>query len=253
MDWPELVHRSMTVYVAQGAEPVRKATAEVTGAKPSLDSLLNAVDLGVGWEIADRLPKSEEAEAATGRAAREFARPVLYRGLRGLVVCELIARGDARFELSWSGPAELRLAAGYDDGLDAALEAAVDDRPDTARSARSSPRSRLNHGVAALAAAPCRHAPPRARTHHRVRTQHPCTRPRTTACRTHHSVHQEPAPPRTREHAPPVRRGSHRPTARTAPRHEPPRGTNRPRAARPRAVHGAQPQPPRPTPPPRSL
>ncbi|WP_236240249.1 M48 family metalloprotease [Streptomyces sp. CC228A] len=132
VDWPELVHRSMTVYVAQGAEPVRKATAEVTGAKPSLDSLLNAVDLGVGWEIADRLPKSEEAEAATGRAAREFARPVLYRGLRGLVVCELIARGDARFELSWSGPAELRLAAGYDDGLDAALEAAVDDRPDTA-------------------------------------------------------------------------------------------------------------------------
>ncbi|MFJ9796333.1 M48 family metallopeptidase [Streptomyces sp. NPDC101145] len=132
VDWPELVHLSMTEFFAREAEPLRRATAEVTGADGTLDALLNALDLGVGWEIADRLPKSEEAAAAKGRAAREFARPVLRGGLARLVAGELIARGTARWELSWSDAASLRMPPGYDDELPAALDAAVADRPDTA-------------------------------------------------------------------------------------------------------------------------
>lgn len=131
VDWPELVHASMTAYFTQEAEPLRQATAEVTNAEPSLDTLLNALDLGVGWEIADRLPKSEEAQAAKGRAAREFARPVLRRGLSRLAAGELIARGVARWELSWSDSARLRFPEGYGEELSAALDAAVADHPDT--------------------------------------------------------------------------------------------------------------------------
>ncbi|GAA4903309.1 M48 family metallopeptidase [Streptomyces coeruleoprunus] len=132
VDWPELVHASMTAYFAEEAEPLRRATADVTGGDGTLAALLNALDLGAGPEIADRLPKSEEAEAARGRAAREFARPVLRRGLARMVAGELIARGDARWELSWSESAALRLPPGYEDELPAALDAAVADRPDTA-------------------------------------------------------------------------------------------------------------------------
>ncbi|WP_149185154.1 M48 family metallopeptidase [Streptomyces sp. TRM49041] len=131
VDWPELVHESMTAYFAEEAEPLRQATADVTHGEGSLPALLNALDLGAGWEIADRLPKSEEARAAQGRAAREFARPALRRGLSRLVAGELIARGVARWELSWSQSAALRLPQGYEDELPAALDAAVADRPDT--------------------------------------------------------------------------------------------------------------------------
>ncbi|WP_175411811.1 M48 family metalloprotease [Streptomyces sp. TRM64462] len=131
VDWPELVHASMTAYFMEEAEPLRRATADVTNGDGSLDALLNALDLGAGWEIADRLPKSDEARAAKGRAAREFARPALRRGLSRLAAGELIDRGVARWELSWSEAAALRFPDGYGEELSAALDAAVDDRPDT--------------------------------------------------------------------------------------------------------------------------
>ncbi|MEU4254787.1 M48 family metalloprotease [Streptomyces fradiae] len=132
VDWSELVHTAMTGHSAREAEPLRRATAAVAGGDGSLDALLNALDLGVGWEIADRLPKSEEAGAAKGRVAREFARPVLRRGLARMVAGELADRGSARWELSWSRPASLRMPPGLEDELPAALDAAVADRPDTA-------------------------------------------------------------------------------------------------------------------------
>ncbi|WP_228980477.1 M48 family metalloprotease [Streptomyces sp. DH12] len=132
VDWPELVHEAMTAHFAREAEPLRRATAEVTGGEGSLGALLNALDLGAGWEIADRLPKSEQAGEAKGRAAREFARPVLRRGLARLVAGELIARGVARWELSWSDAAALVMPDAYEERLPDALDAAVADRPDTA-------------------------------------------------------------------------------------------------------------------------
>lgn len=133
LDWADLVHESMTAYVGRGAQEVREAiTAE--GVSPEPAALLDAIDAdpALRWRIADRFPKSEEAAAATGRAAREFTRPVLRSALSRLVTADLTARGAARWQLSWSDSAELRFATeGFEDQLELALDALVADRPDT--------------------------------------------------------------------------------------------------------------------------
>ncbi|WP_404957127.1 M48 family metalloprotease [Streptomyces sp. 147326] len=133
VDWEDLVHESMTLYVDQGAEEIREAFA-AEGAGPRLAELLDAFDAdpAVRWRIADRFPKSEQAAAATGRTAREFARPVLRRALNQLVSVELTARGAARWQLSWSDSAALVYPAdGFEEQLGLALDAAVSDQPDT--------------------------------------------------------------------------------------------------------------------------
>ncbi|MEU4351084.1 hypothetical protein [Streptomyces sp. NPDC023838] len=74
VDWEDLVHESMTVYADQGAQEIREACA-AEGAGPGLVTLLDAIDAdpAVRWRIADRFPKSEQAAAATGDAARGCA------------------------------------------------------------------------------------------------------------------------------------------------------------------------------------
>ncbi|MZD05367.1 M48 family metalloprotease [Streptomyces sp. SID5785] len=131
-DWPQLVHESMTVYATGSAEPLRQAVREATGGDGSADSVLAAIEAGALWQLAERLPRSPQAAAATGRAARELARPQLRDMLSHLVVGELIARGRAHFELSWTGSAVLRLAEDRSAPLEEALDAAVADVPDTA-------------------------------------------------------------------------------------------------------------------------
>ncbi|THA84877.1 M48 family metallopeptidase [Streptomyces sp. A0592] len=131
--WEDLVHESMTQYVGQGAQEIREAFA-AEGAGPALPALLDAIDAdpAVRWRIADRFPKSEEAAAATGRTAREFARPVVRRALNQLVTVELTGRGAARWQLSWSDSAALRYPAdGFEEQLRLALDAVVADLPDT--------------------------------------------------------------------------------------------------------------------------
>ncbi|MEU5131285.1 MULTISPECIES: M48 family metallopeptidase [Streptomyces] len=97
----------------------------------TLGALLDAIDAGALWRIAERLPRSAEAAAAHGRAAREFARPQLRAGLSQLVSAEYLRQGRARWQLSWAESAALKLPYGHVDELPAALEAAVADRPDT--------------------------------------------------------------------------------------------------------------------------
>ncbi|WP_030846345.1 M48 family metallopeptidase [Streptomyces griseus] len=97
----------------------------------TLGTLLDAIDAGALWRIAERLPRSAEAAAAHGRAAREFARPQLRAGLSQLVSAEYLRQGRARWPLSWAESAALELPYGHVDELPAALEAAVADRPDT--------------------------------------------------------------------------------------------------------------------------
>ncbi|MBW5481971.1 M48 family metalloprotease [Streptomyces bambusae] len=144
-DWDELVHRSMTQYVGQGAGPIREAVAAevaaTTGSSahmtPGTGTLVHLLDLveadpAALWRLAGRFPKSDEAAAASGRAAREFARPVVRRALKQLVVVELTAAGTARWQLSWSDEASLRYPGdGYEDQLALAIDAAVADLPDT--------------------------------------------------------------------------------------------------------------------------
>ncbi|OAH13865.1 M48 family metalloprotease [Streptomyces jeddahensis] len=130
-DWPWLVHESMLWHADQDAEPLRRAIADVHGGDGSLASFLAAVEAGRLWQVADRLPKSEEAGAATGRAAREFVRPQLRARLSRLVAVELVRLGWAHWELSWTDSAKLRLPDGYEEWLKSALDAAVADVPDT--------------------------------------------------------------------------------------------------------------------------
>ncbi|MFI6642080.1 M48 family metallopeptidase [Streptomyces sp. NPDC050504] len=132
VDWPQLVHESMTVYATEAAEPLRRATTEVTGVEATLPSVLEAIDRGALWQIADRLPTSEGTGGATAGAAREFARPRVRQGLSRMVAAEYAARGWAHWQLSWSEPAKLHLPEGYEKCLESALDAAVSDPPDTA-------------------------------------------------------------------------------------------------------------------------
>ncbi|MCX5194767.1 M48 family metalloprotease [Streptomyces sp. NBC_00249] len=133
LDWADLVHTSLTRYAAQDAAGAREAVA-AEGAGPDLAALLTALDTDpqLRGRLAERLPKSAEAAAATGRTAREYARSALRAALELLVTAELTQRGAARWQLSWSGPATLRLPSdGFADRLEAALDAAVHDAPDT--------------------------------------------------------------------------------------------------------------------------
>ncbi|MFI1185445.1 M48 family metallopeptidase [Streptomyces californicus] len=156
LDWPELVHAAMSVHTEQSAQrfgalalgtdgggtpgPGADAGAD-SASRPAptpegdgaatLGALLDAIDAGALWRIAERLPRSEEAAAASGRAAREFARPRLRAGLSQLVSAEYLRQGRARWQLSWAESAALELPYGHADELPAALEAAVADRPDT--------------------------------------------------------------------------------------------------------------------------
>ncbi|AXE79843.1 M48 family metallopeptidase [Streptomyces atratus] len=132
VDWPDLVHESMTTYGKWSAQKFRTAVAEVTGGDGSVTDALDALDAGAQWQIADRLPKSDEARAATGRAAREFARPKLRDGLRQLVVSEYVRQGRARWRLSWNDDdTSLELPRGHEEMLPVALDATVADVPDT--------------------------------------------------------------------------------------------------------------------------
>ncbi|WP_043503656.1 M48 family metalloprotease [Streptomyces glaucescens] len=130
-DWPDLVHRSMLRQAEQDAEPLRRAVAETQGGDGSLAAFLDAADAGRLWQLADLLPKSPEAQAATGRAAREFARPRLRARLARLVTVELARQGRAHWELSWTEAARLRLPDGHEAWLKQALDAVVNDIPDT--------------------------------------------------------------------------------------------------------------------------
>ncbi|MET9181121.1 M48 family metallopeptidase [Kitasatospora aureofaciens] len=131
VEWPELVRTAMLSRARDASAPAHRALAGL-GLPATVHGLLDAVDAGRAWEFTDRLPKSEQAAAATGRAAREFARPLLREELAHAVVTALAEAGLAAWELSWSGPAELRLPEGFEDGFDAALNAACADTPDTA-------------------------------------------------------------------------------------------------------------------------
>ncbi|WP_053801685.1 M48 family metallopeptidase [Streptomyces rimosus] len=152
-DWPELIHRATHALAEADAEALRTALSEAdakmvrtlpmdareprdsaAGAARDLATLLDAIDAGRLWQVADHLPKSPEAARASGRAAREFLRPALERGTRSLAELALVEAAGARWTLSWSTPPRLRLPEERDlmEPLAAAVRAALADDPDTA-------------------------------------------------------------------------------------------------------------------------
>ncbi len=130
VDWPALVHRSLLEDCRRSTRPLRDALAAL-GLAPTVGAALDAIDAGRAPELVERLPLSPEARAATGRAARELARPVLRGALSGLTVLALVDAGLTGWELSWSGPARLRLPDDLGERLTTALDAACADTPDT--------------------------------------------------------------------------------------------------------------------------
>jgi Zn-dependent protease with chaperone function len=170
LGWKELAAASGRATCEEAARPLREAVSGADGSGAtsreaagagrgvapakglgSLDDVLRAIEEGRLWTVvARRLPKSEQAARATGRAAREFVRPALREGLSALAHLTLADAGRARWELSWSaGPVHAVLPEGYEEALPSALDAAVADVPDAGPL-----RALLATGLAATATAP---------------------------------------------------------------------------------------------------
>lgn len=109
VSWDELVSKGL--YEVRNAEALRDlavAGARVVGAsRPYVDAAFEAIARGRQGELEERL-RELGWEPGEGLLAR-----VLGAALEGL----LISHGQARWTLSWSGPARLR----YDDGEEVAL------------------------------------------------------------------------------------------------------------------------------------
>ncbi|UUU31263.1 M48 family metallopeptidase [Streptomyces sp. CA-210063] len=133
-DWQELLDGAMAANFAGLDTALHRALAMYTKDHPSLPALLKVIDDGQLWQLARRLPLSDRAAEAQGRAFREFVRPALADALQGMVLAELSARSRLRWEFSWSEPASVRLPPapdGSETDLGAAIDAAVADHPDT--------------------------------------------------------------------------------------------------------------------------
>ncbi|MFI8350323.1 M48 family metalloprotease [Streptomyces sp. NPDC085596] len=138
-DWPELLNVAMAEGITSAQTPLHRALTAYNGRPATLPDLLDAMDEGRLWRVAERLPLSEEAAAATGRAFRQFVRPALGDSLRTMVLAEFSARSLLSWEFSWSRPAAVRLpgaatgaGASPEDAFEAAVDAALADVPDTA-------------------------------------------------------------------------------------------------------------------------
>lgn len=137
--WAELPSQTRRAGWARGAEPLLGAMAQVSGARgfappgvPHLAHLLALLDHGLLFDIADRLPKSEEAGRSSGRASREFARTALRSALRQLALLTALDAGLCRWELCWAGPPARQVAPdGLAEALEEALDHAVADPPRT--------------------------------------------------------------------------------------------------------------------------
>jgi Zn-dependent protease with chaperone function len=133
-DWQELLDGSMAANLASLDTALHRALAMYTKDHPSLPALLKVIDDGQLWQLARRLPLSDQAAEAQGRAFREFVRPALADAMQNMVLAELSAHARLRWEFSWSEPASVHLPPAPDGGetdLGAAIEAAVADHPDT--------------------------------------------------------------------------------------------------------------------------
>ncbi|WP_328506220.1 M48 family metallopeptidase [Streptomyces sp. NBC_00391] len=133
-DWQELLDGSMAANLSSLDTALHRALAMYTKDHPSLPALLKVIDDGQLWQLARRLPLSDQAAEAQGRAFREFVRPALADALQGMVLAELSAHSRLRWEFSWSEPAAVRLPPapdGTETDLGAAIDAAVADHPDT--------------------------------------------------------------------------------------------------------------------------
>ncbi|MBW8795771.1 MAG: M48 family metallopeptidase [Streptomyces sp.] len=139
-EWEQLLSSSMAAGLAALDTPLHRALASHTEDRPTLPALLRLIDDGRLWQLAERLPRSEQGAATQDAAFRESVRPVLRDSLQSMVLAEFSARSLLHWEFSWSRPAAVRLPgsasdldgeAGTEAALHAAVAAALADHPDT--------------------------------------------------------------------------------------------------------------------------
>ncbi|WP_030595171.1 M48 family metalloprotease [Streptomyces fulvoviolaceus] len=134
-DWQELLDRTMAESFGSGSTSLHRAYVMYTKDQPTLPALLKLIEDGQLWQLAKRLPLSDEAAAANGRAFREFVRPTLHRSLISMALAELNARSLLRWEFSWERSAIPHLPPapdGTETDLAEVVAPAVADAPDTA-------------------------------------------------------------------------------------------------------------------------
>jgi Zn-dependent protease with chaperone function len=150
VDWDRLVVLRTVSDFHGYAEPLRKAVQRAVRATapaasagpvasaaapelPDLDGVLDAIDRGLLWmAIADRMPKPDKAARLTGASARNFIRGDIWNGVAGLVQLRLLEQGLARPDIAWGGVPGFALPEEWEAGMDAAIDAALADAPDTA-------------------------------------------------------------------------------------------------------------------------
>lgn len=147
LSWDDLVMTRALADADGWSKPLRVAVARSLRAEaggraggelvandklPSLPEVLDAIDRGLLWtEIADRIPKPDQASRLTGESARNFIRPRIFDGLAGMVHLHLAQTGHATPDIAWSGTPGIALPDAWEAGMDDALDAAVSDTPDT--------------------------------------------------------------------------------------------------------------------------
>ncbi|TDU06639.1 hypothetical protein EDD99_5203 [Streptomyces sp. 846.5] len=118
-----------TATVRRGARAEGVANDEL----PGLEEVLDAFDRDLLWpEVADRIPKPDQASRLTGSSARDYIRPRVFDGIAGMVHLHLAQAGHATADIAWSGRPGLALPEAWENGMDDAIDAAVADKPDTA-------------------------------------------------------------------------------------------------------------------------
>ncbi|MFI0940325.1 M48 family metalloprotease [Streptomyces sp. NPDC021020] len=137
LSWDDLVLARAAHDAEDFSRPLRRAVARMrrTGPDaelPGLEEVLDAFDEGLLWAgISDRMPRPESAARLAGPSARNYLRPAVFDALAGMVQLRLLAAGQAVPHIAWAGTPGIGLPGAWEKGLDAALDAATSDTPDT--------------------------------------------------------------------------------------------------------------------------
>lgn len=139
MSWDELVLARARHDAGTWSRPLRQTVVRAQGVPaadaglPELEAVLDAFDDGILWtDVVPRLPKPASAGYLTGEAARNYIRPRLFDALAGLVHLRLLDAGLAAPDPGWGTSPGLVLPPEWERSMDAALDAATADTPDTA-------------------------------------------------------------------------------------------------------------------------
>jgi Zn-dependent protease with chaperone function len=130
VDWPTLIRISGLASMTEHTDRVLARAAQLTGRRPSLRTLLDALDAGMVADIgAD--PAAPDRPSDSPRVRAERSRLIVRDGLRGAVVATLTEIGAVRWQEAWPSVGAMQADGRLLEPLHDLVEAAVSDRPDT--------------------------------------------------------------------------------------------------------------------------